>query len=574
MATEAPYAPKPDRLASESAGLSTTLAIVGLSGIALVLRVVVAGNGGLWRDEALFLAIVQLPSIGEMIDFLRNHESHPPLFYMMMRAWLSVAGDSAAAARSVPILLGVVMIPAIYAAGRSLFSERVALIAAALASISPALTEYSAVVRPYSLLPLLALGASWTLIRGLERGGVLVWGSHALCTLALLYTHNWSWVVVMGHSVAAVAVILYRPASRWSRLREWTLAQTVVALGYLPWAPSFLDQLGSAGHAPFVIGSGVSNVLLFGVLGVREVLISTILADVLDVDVSLGATARALIPVALAGTIMSIAWSRIPATAGYRTGPGDKTGASTRASRGESVALLLIATVSAAFVAIAFSLRSNLLVSGCMTTLAPALLLLLSAWLVRQRGGAFGRLSAPILLVLVITYSLSLGTLLVATRSNARELAAVVTREIKESDLVILAPGWLASSFNRYYSGTAEQIVYPDFGRRSTFDYQDLGRRLANPETYSLVRERIAAAARNGHRVWLVMDQGDLKTVAPEDLAKAVTSSHYGTVASARTNQLRNELMAQFGTPLSFHAARGKDTPIENLVASRYGSEP
>jgi hypothetical protein len=52
--------------------------VLALSGMALLLRVVVAQRGGLWRDEALFLFVVRSDSWSSMVDLLRMHESHPP----------------------------------------------------------------------------------------------------------------------------------------------------------------------------------------------------------------------------------------------------------------------------------------------------------------------------------------------------------------------------------------------------------------------------------------------------------------------------------------------------------------
>jgi uncharacterized membrane protein len=133
---------------------------------ALVLRALFAARSGLWRDEALFLFVAQLPSWGAMLDFLRFHESHPPLFYALMRAWLAVAGSSDAAALVPPVLFGTLLAPCLYAVGARVFSRRTGMIAALLAAVAPLLVEYSAQVRPYSLLPLLCLLSTYFLWRG------------------------------------------------------------------------------------------------------------------------------------------------------------------------------------------------------------------------------------------------------------------------------------------------------------------------------------------------------------------------------------------------------------------------
>ena len=66
----------------------------------LAVRVFRANGSGLWRDEGLFVFVVDHPTWGGMLDFLRFHESHPPLFYVLMRIWRSMFGTSLTAAQA------------------------------------------------------------------------------------------------------------------------------------------------------------------------------------------------------------------------------------------------------------------------------------------------------------------------------------------------------------------------------------------------------------------------------------------------------------------------------------------
>src|SRR5690606_27437770 len=58
------------------------------------IRASLALGSGLWRDEVQSLTISRLPTLGEMFEFLIREESHPPLFYLIERAWTSVFGAS------------------------------------------------------------------------------------------------------------------------------------------------------------------------------------------------------------------------------------------------------------------------------------------------------------------------------------------------------------------------------------------------------------------------------------------------------------------------------------------------
>jgi hypothetical protein len=120
-----------------------TVALLALTTVALIVRVLLPAPGGLWRDEALFLFVVRSPSWTAMMDFLRLHESHPPLFYILMRVWLSMAGNSDAAALALPVAAGVALVPVIYFVGTSLFSQPIGLIAAGLGPEDITLGEQS-----------------------------------------------------------------------------------------------------------------------------------------------------------------------------------------------------------------------------------------------------------------------------------------------------------------------------------------------------------------------------------------------------------------------------------------------
>ena len=147
------------------------LFLTALFCIALALRILKAGASGIWRDEGLFLFVVDSPTFGSMFDFLRFHESHPPLFYVLMRLWRSVFGHSVDAAEALTVLLGAVRVPVAYLVGTRMFSRRAGLIAAVLVAFSPALVYHAVLVRPYSLLPILATVATYYLWSGLRGGG-------------------------------------------------------------------------------------------------------------------------------------------------------------------------------------------------------------------------------------------------------------------------------------------------------------------------------------------------------------------------------------------------------------------
>ena len=211
-----------------------------------VLRVWVAVRGGLWRDEALFLSIASSGSVRDMLQFLRWHESHPPLFYLLTRTWVSL-GHSELWALVLPLAFGVVSIPVIYMVGRRMFSENCGLIAALFAAMSPILSGHSGMLRPYSFLELLSLIGVFLLWVGL-RGGNAAWWGYVVVMAAMVLTHTWSWLLIGAHAVVASAWFIFGPGREAGVIRRWMLAQAGILVLYAPWLKAVFFQAQHAGY--------------------------------------------------------------------------------------------------------------------------------------------------------------------------------------------------------------------------------------------------------------------------------------------------------------------------------------
>ncbi|MGD0041843.1 MAG: glycosyltransferase family 39 protein [Isosphaeraceae bacterium] len=252
MIAESLAEPTHNRKQSFYARHQTTIILASCMLLGLMLRIALAGRSGLWRDEAQFLWIVRIPSLPAMLDFLWHHESHPPLFYILMRVWLSWFGDSEVAALALPVLLGVFLIPVTHRVGDRVFSPQTGLIAAIFVAVSPMLAHYSGMVRPYSLLPLLCLLSVYGLWDGLRGRRARPWVFYVIATLAMLLTHNWAWIVLAAQWIL-VACLLAWPSERPARplLVAWALAQFALLAAYSPWLPVLLYQSRHAGYDAF-----------------------------------------------------------------------------------------------------------------------------------------------------------------------------------------------------------------------------------------------------------------------------------------------------------------------------------
>jgi len=82
---------------------------------------------------------------------VNDQPQHPPLYYLLLRLWVGLLGDSVVSFRAFSVLAGLLVIPLGYWLGVELFgSRRAGWLAAALLAVSPFHVLYSQQARPYS----------------------------------------------------------------------------------------------------------------------------------------------------------------------------------------------------------------------------------------------------------------------------------------------------------------------------------------------------------------------------------------------------------------------------------------
>lgn len=233
--------PRSDRLA--------ILGVLGLTAIGIALRAYAIGQGSFWVDEAYTARIAQLPAL-EIIKTTAG-DVHPPLYYLLLRGWMLVFGDSEAALRSMSMVLDVAATAAIADLAWLLFRRRpVVLLAVALHVLSPFAILYAQEARMYSLMLLLStLSASW-LARTLRGGSWQACGLYVLWTTLVVYTHMFGFFMIAGQAVFVAAGALWTPLrmagpGRFGALGSFKAAVVAAAVPLLtaPWAYVVRQQM-------------------------------------------------------------------------------------------------------------------------------------------------------------------------------------------------------------------------------------------------------------------------------------------------------------------------------------------
>jgi uncharacterized membrane protein len=199
------------------------------------------GTESLWLDEAFSVQIAQTDA--HRIVVATTDDVHPPLYYLLLEAWLPIAGTSDADARLLSVLFSLGIVVAGWAMARHLAGPRVALFAAATLAILPIQIEFAQEARMYALFTLLATLAMHGFTALLERWRPWPFVVFTLATTALLYTHIYA-VFILAAEAGVLAWLWWRDRPAASRaLRPWVLGVGLAFIGFAWWIPVVVAQM-------------------------------------------------------------------------------------------------------------------------------------------------------------------------------------------------------------------------------------------------------------------------------------------------------------------------------------------
>jgi mannosyltransferase len=233
----------------------------------------------LWMDEAISVGIASHP-LAEIPGVLRLDGS-PPLYYVLLHAWMAVAGRSEVAIHLLSAALAVLSVPAAWWAGTTVAGRRAGWAAAVLATCSPFVTHYAGDARMYTLVVSLGFVCVACFVAAYVHGRRGPAAGFGVVLALLLYTHNWALFLGVAFAVAFAALAAFgsRDARR-RRLRDGALGFGLAALLYLPWLPTLWFQarhtgapwataprLGDLARAPAVLLGGRVATLVLALAG-------------------------------------------------------------------------------------------------------------------------------------------------------------------------------------------------------------------------------------------------------------------------------------------------------------------
>ena len=209
---------------------SATIAYILILSLFIGARLWHLTSSCLWFDEIFGIHAARY-SWSQLIKFVAADIIHPPLFYVLLKVWIAIGGESLLWLRLLPALTGIAVVGPFYLLCRELGLKATEIkLALLLLAVNGYLIKYAQEVRMYSLLLFLSVCSFWLFIRFFKaranRGSQLVF--QFLVNLLLVYTHYYGWLVVAAE---AVMLLLWQR----NKLRGFFIAVGILLLAFSPW---------------------------------------------------------------------------------------------------------------------------------------------------------------------------------------------------------------------------------------------------------------------------------------------------------------------------------------------------
>jgi mannosyltransferase len=223
----------------------TLVALTAILLVAIVLRLYGLGDESLWYDELLSWSRSGYDTLSEVIGQTARLSVHPPgylgFLYFVQKYW----GDSEWILRFPSALCGVLSVLVLFFLGARFYTKAEGLIAAALLAVLWCPIYYSQDARPYSMLLLATMLATYfwlPFVRHVREGSKLSRldaAGYIVAAILCSYLHYFGLYLVLLQGTAAI-LLCVRQVRGILRLAAVYL---VIGLAYLPWLPAMLSDL-------------------------------------------------------------------------------------------------------------------------------------------------------------------------------------------------------------------------------------------------------------------------------------------------------------------------------------------
>jgi len=197
------------------------------------LRVYELAEHNIWWDEGLTIWAARSPV--QAIFQWTAHDVHPPLYFLVMRGWRSLAGEGEFVLRFPSVCAGTLGVVVVYGLGNKLGGKKAGLLSALFTACSRFAISWSQEMRMYIFAATLSAGALWATLRLWKSPGSKAWWLACVLTVAGGLWSLYLTVSLPLISNLAFPIVWIREGRPRRLLLSWGTAQIATAALYAPW---------------------------------------------------------------------------------------------------------------------------------------------------------------------------------------------------------------------------------------------------------------------------------------------------------------------------------------------------
>lgn len=208
-----------------------------------------------WVDEAIGVGYAQEDYSKMYYDIQKD--IHPPLHTLILYSWVRLFGTSPESTRAVSVIFGTLATGIAFLIGKKLFNYKTGTIFAAFIALSPLLIYYSQETRSYSLMVFLTLISFYFYAKFIEKTSLSNIVLYILTTVALLYTHVFSVLIVLIQNIfyaylkkEEIKKIFHKNHAQ--ELKKWIITQIIIIGLFIPWILVILKQMKYAYYTSWI----------------------------------------------------------------------------------------------------------------------------------------------------------------------------------------------------------------------------------------------------------------------------------------------------------------------------------
>lgn len=219
--------------------MSLKLIIILLLG--LILRLI-SLDQSLWLDEATSVVVARDFTFSEIITRFSPGDFHPPLYYLMLKVWISVFGSTEVAVRMLSVVFGVATIWVVYKITQKLFAYHISLLASLFFATAPLHIYYSQEARMYVPLTFFAALSVFFFLQIIQekKSSIFNWLGFIAVNALLLYT---DYISIFLFGFYKVYLFLFERDKLVRFAKELFFSSLVTVLLFVPFVPTFVTQL-------------------------------------------------------------------------------------------------------------------------------------------------------------------------------------------------------------------------------------------------------------------------------------------------------------------------------------------